>query len=161
MLRAIAIAILACAACSGRDTGTTPAEPDACACPLVADADGLPLCDAIAQTACDPQQKCTWIRVATQPPAGAQGGGPAGTRRAGETCVFGDAGSVTGYDDCAIGLVCIAPLDTPRAQGTCAAICDTTAAAGTAGACATGSCVAQAGYFQNAGDPTPTVGVCQ
>jgi hypothetical protein len=118
-------------------------------------------CDPAAQTGCDPGEKCQWIRdVASAARMRGQLGCVAlGPRLLGEACEYGASGPTTGYDDWARGLICDAPADTDEARGTCAAICDTSAAS----ACASmHACELRAGYFANASDlETTTTGMCE
>jgi hypothetical protein len=153
-MRAVAVLVVA-AACGAR----VPVGADAVD-PTVSDASAP--CDPLAQLRCDSGQKCTWIRVAT---SGAELGAPGcvvdGTVAAGGAWVYGANGAVTGYDDCAAGLICEAPPAVDQAMGTCAVICDVLAPAGTPESCPAGfTCVRHAGYFSNPGDPMTEFGLC-
>jgi hypothetical protein len=71
------------------------------------DAALIETCDPIAQTGCDPGEKCQWIRdVASAARMRGQLGCVAvGPRLLGEACEYGASGPTTGYDDCARGLI--------------------------------------------------------
>jgi hypothetical protein len=123
----------------------------------------LDTCNPVSQTGCSPDQKCTWDRVAAGAgsPIGEIACVPAGTKQLGQACRFGAAGAVTGYDDCASGLICDAPVDLDGTTGVCAAICDSSALAGEAGACATGfACDLREHVFLNSGEPPNLIGMC-
>jgi len=160
-----AILFIVFAACGARD-----ARPDA----MIAITDAAPTpdvdicfrnaqtCNPVFQIGCDTGERCTWVRVEL----GSSGWGeigcvPTGTAQVGAACTWGPHGTATGYDDCATGLLCDAPMDVDRATGTCVSICDASAQAGTTGACETAlTCQTTVGVFWNAGCPASVVGVC-
>jgi hypothetical protein len=130
---------------------------------VIPDAPAPGVCNPIMQSGCDTGQKCTWVRVAasTSSQIGQLGCVPDGTVDVNGACTYGAAGAQTGYDTCKKGLICLASSRTDMAAGTCATICDTTAAAGATGACATNyACGLYYHYFENTGDPAQTVGLC-
>jgi hypothetical protein len=152
----IAIALAAC--------GTAPAIPDTGDdfVPPPADAIGSH-CDPIAQALCGADEKCGWTRLVATPAdqLGLIACAPDGTVPLGGACTFGASGMTTGYDDCARGLACLAPIDQEQTTGTCETICDVLAAPGTAEGCAAGfTCVRHTGYFANASDPMTEAGLC-
>lgn len=127
------------------------------------DAPTAGVCDPIKQTGCDAGQKCTWIRIqATSTSQVGQLGCVAdGTVALNGSCTWGAAGSSTGYDNCVKGNICLASSRTDKASGLCLGICDITALAGAAGACATNyACGRYSNFFENAGDPATSTGLC-
>jgi hypothetical protein len=132
------------------------------------DASGTPdtptaVCNPVAQTGCNTGEKCTWIRIQASATTqiGQLGCVPDGTVAKNGACAWGAAGAATGYDNCVKGNICLASSRTDKATGVCLGICDTTAAAGAAGACETGyACGRYVNFFQNAGDPSTTTGLC-
>jgi hypothetical protein len=119
-------------------------------------------CSPLDQAGCAAGEKCTWIRTtATEDDqVGQLGCVPVGERAVTESCTYGASGATTGYDDCGVGLVCLAPADEDRAAGSCRAICDERAAVGEAGACADGwACGGYVSFFGN-GDGRAAAGVC-
>src|SRR5262245_55203917 len=68
-------------------------------------------CDPTTQARCGDGEKCTWIRTAASEDErrGEAGCVPAGTAAVGDPCSYGAAGTASGYDDCAAGLICLAP----------------------------------------------------
>ncbi|MCE9573346.1 MAG: hypothetical protein K8W52_09330 [Deltaproteobacteria bacterium] len=119
-------------------------------------------CNVTAQTGCDPGEKCTWIRVAasTTQQLGQLGCVPDGTVALDGACMYGAAGTATGYDNCQKGLVCLANSTVDSAAGSCRTICDLAAVAPAAGACPTNyGCGAYINLFANGSD-TAVAGVC-
>jgi hypothetical protein len=80
--------------------------------------DGEPadVCNPIAQTGCEPGEKCTTIRIDYANGETVTGCVPAGDVATGGACVYGPDGLTTGYDNCLGGDVCVASL--------CETICD-------------------------------------
>ncbi len=114
-------------------------------------------CDPVAQTGCDPGQKCAWIRTAASPTmqTGVVGCVADGDKLLNSACAWGLAGATTGFDDCKAGMVCLATATIDAAGGTCAAICDFTAGPGS---CATNyACGRFSAYFNG---PNSVVGLC-
>jgi hypothetical protein len=121
------------------------------------------ICDPIMQSGCATGEKCTWVRVAasTSSQVGQLSCVADGTVDVNGACTYGAAGATTGYDNCKAGLICLASSRTDMAAGTCASICDTTAATGATGACAANyACGLYYHYFENTGDPAQTTGLC-
>lgn len=124
-MKKLALGALFAAACGGGDK--TPQLVDA-------STDGsFASCDPIAQTGCNPNEKCTWIIDQLSPEIGHIGCAPVtGSEEAvGGPCLdAGDPGGPpagpNGYDNCEAGAVCVARI--------CKTICDPQAA-GTASGC--------------------------
>lgn len=116
-------------------------------------------CNLDTQAGCAEGEKCTWIRqVVGEEPVGIKGCVAEGTAASGEDCVWGVAGSETGYDNCAAGLICSSSSRVDQAEGTCVEICSLD---GVTLACPTGfSCSQYYGYFANPGGTAPAHGQC-
>ncbi|HTJ44676.1 MAG TPA: hypothetical protein VL463_21370 [Kofleriaceae bacterium] len=127
------------------------------------DAPMAQVCNPVAQSGCDAGEKCSWVRIQATATTqiGQLGCVPDGSVAVNGSCTWGAAGAATGYDNCVKGNICLASSRTDKATGVCLGICDTTAAAGAAGACATNyACGRYVNFFQNAGDPATTTGLC-
>lgn len=115
----------------------------------------VPACNVLAQTGCDPGEKCTWITdfAAADTTIGHVGCAPDGTGAVGASCMMNPAGP-TGYDDCAKGGYCV--VKPGAASGTCRTICD----AGTNAPCSgTDACITVGGAFANS-NQAASAGVC-
>lgn len=125
--------------------------------------DGTPAaCNVVAQTGCDPGEKCTWIRVAASSTQqlGQVGCVPDGDKALNAACTYMAAGTSTGYDDCQKGLICLADSRVDMATGSCRTICDLAAVAPAAGSCPDKyGCGAYINLFAN-GQDTALAGVC-
>ena len=146
------------AACGSKSSNT---KPDTIV--VIPDSPTSGVCDPVAQTGCATGEKCTWVRVAasTSSQIGQLACVQDGTVDVNGACTYGAAGMATGFDNCKKGLICLASSRTDMAAGTCATICDVTAASGAAGACATNyACGLYYHYFQNTGDPQTNTGLC-
>src|SRR5262245_11412257 len=144
--------------------GGSKSNPDAIV--VVSDTPTTTVCDPVAQTGCNANEKCTWIRdVATaSQQVGHLGCAPSlGTDVAVDAaCTWGTAGATTGFDNCAKGLQCNASSTKDMAPGKCQTICDDTALDGAAGAC-TGkyACGLWHNYYANSTDTgNPKYGLC-
>lgn len=142
--------------------GGGKSTPDA---PIVVtiDAPVVGACNPVAQSGCQPTEKCTWVRTiaGSADQRGQLGCVAAGTKALHDACTWGAAGTATGYDDCGAGLICLASSKTDMASGTCSAICDSSAAIGAAGSCATNyACGLYTNFFSNAGDTANSTGLC-
>jgi hypothetical protein len=67
-------------------------------------------CNPISQQGCNANEKCTWIIVSESPFLGKTGCVEDGSVAIGGTCMRGEPGEATGYDDCAAGGLCINSL---------------------------------------------------
>lgn len=108
------------------------------------------------QQGCDVGQRATWIVIQLAPPErlGKLGCVPSsfGTVPLGGTCTVGAPGETTGFDDCVAGSIC--------SEAVCRDICRLDAAAGSLGACASGTCTIDPLLFANGAD-TPALGACR
>jgi len=112
--------------------------------------DAIDGCNVQAQSGCNTNEKCTWIRDSSVPGMllGHIGCAPQGGMAVGASCMYGPDGA-TGYDDCVGGSVC--------QQGRCKAVCDLN---GGTPMCATDfSCARYEGLFANPGTAAD-IGVC-
>ncbi len=148
-MKRIALACLLATAvgCGGSDDPIVPPPP-----PPAGE------CNLNTQAGCAEGEKCTWIRQTVgEEPVGIKGCVADGTAASGEACVWGVAGSATGFDNCAAGLICSSSSGVDQAEGTCTEICSLD---GVSLACPTGfACSRYFGYFANA-DETPNHGQC-
>ena len=111
-------------------------------------------CLPVNGTPCDDGDKCTFVRTEVgAAPMGYASCYPAGTVELGGACTWGPTGAVSGWDDCAAGLYCAAPVELDQATGTCEALCGLSY-----GACAdpTMTCVDDASVM-----PTGVFGLCR
>lgn len=145
---AFALLLATAVGCGGNDDDT-PIDPP----------DPTPeTCNLNTQEGCAAGEKCTWIRQTVgEEPVGKLGCVPDGNVASGGECQWGVAGSATGYDNCAAGLVCASSSSVDEASGTCTEICSLDAISLP---CPTGfSCSRYHGYFANE-DETPAHGQC-
>lgn len=93
-------------------------------------------CNPVAQTGCSPTEKCGHLVENEEPYLARTACVPAGDIAIGETCVEGDPGATTGYDDCVGGAHCL--------RGTCVEICGQAP-----NTCESGNCVAYSALFND------------
>lgn len=99
-----------------------------------------PICDAVDQTGCGVDEKCTWVQIDSANDVGTLDCVANGAIAVGEACTYGADGQSTGFDDCAAGGICV--------DGTCRTICH-----GSPDSCtAPETCVAQPGIFPDTSD---------
>jgi hypothetical protein len=124
--------------------------------PQFADSSTGNVCNPLFQTGCSATQKCTWIMDQQTPTyVGHIGCAPAGVAAEGDTCTMGAPG-ITGYDNCATGLMCGSYRGT--ASGTCKTICDLQG--GTPTCDSQHACVSYSALFTASGLLEPIAGVC-
>jgi hypothetical protein len=109
--RLAAIALLV-TACGGDAPVQVDAEPLPDAEPCLSQP-MLSACNAVDQTGCEADQKCTWQYDTDR--TGRPACVPAGTVAVGEACTFLPPGQTGGYDDCVGGAFCH--------DGVCKVIC--------------------------------------
>jgi hypothetical protein len=158
--------VLLLAACGPGRGDADAAVDDPCPCdadPGVTE-DAPRTCDPLLQTGCSVGEKCTWIRVSTGAETAQQRGvtgcAPNGSRGLEVACTYGPSGASVGFDDCEVGLVCVAPPEAEQASGLCRPICglldDDTAPCP-----ANSGCAARRKLFSNGPpDPPAVVGAC-
>ena len=105
------------------------------------DDDVVTTCDAVAQTGCDPGEKCTFVQDSENPEEFSALCRPDGSVQSGNACTL-DPG--TGFDDCVAGLFC--------SGGACEEICSAEP-----DSCPSGFRCAQLAIFLD----SPGLGVCE
>ena len=120
--------------------------------------DAVMYCDPLAvagQQGCATGEMCGWIRVQDTPSiVGVIGCVPVGTKAIGATCARGDTGTVTGYDDCVLGAVCVGD----GAAAVCRTLCDPAAATSTCASSET--CTTYPGVGGDGSPGMPMLGAC-
>ncbi len=145
-----ALGLLACGGGSSGDDDDDTTNPDGSISFVdsgtTIDATVTAECNPVAQTGCDPGDKCTWIVESADPYLAYTGCTTDGDKDLNEACTSPD----TGADDCMAGYYCL--------SGTCAEICNT-AAMRAQGSCPDGyACGTYNQLFEDMGDGA--VGIC-
>ncbi len=147
--------LLAVAACGGDGGNTVVCQGCGLDNPT---GSGSITCDVLAQTGCQPNEKCTWVVDATDPQyVGHIGCAPDGVAAAGEPCTYGAAGAA-GYDTCVHGAVC-SSYGQAGSAGVCKQICDQQGGPPTCDAAH--ACAVEPRLFSTGASAPPAAGVCE